>query len=128
MPDMRCMRLRMTRSVERMDGGVGADDGDGLALLDADAVEDLGVGDDFEAADGAVGELGEEGEEGGDAADAGDDAGLLGDDGAGGAQGRVDGEGGGDVVGGLVLDEGGFEEGGDAAALPVHGGILRSSH
>ena len=61
-------------------GGVGADDGDGLALADADAVEDLGVGDDFEAAGGF--HFSVEREEGGDAADAGDDAGLLGDDGA----------------------------------------------
>ena len=54
MPDMRCIRLRMTRSVERMAGGVGADDGDGLAFADVDAVEDLGVGDDFEAAGAAL--------------------------------------------------------------------------
>ena len=94
-------------------------------FLMLDAVEDLRVADDLEPADGLVGELGEEGEEGGDAADAGDHAGLFGDDGAGGAQGGIDGERGGDVVGGLVLEEGGFEEGGDAAGFPVHDGTLR---
>ena len=54
----------MTRSVERRVGGVGADDGDGLAFLDANAVEDLGVADDFEAAKGRRagfgGEVGED--------------------------------------------------------------------
>src|ERR1035441_1299274 len=68
-----------------------------------------------------------EGEERGDAADAGDHAGLLGDDGGSGAQGRIDGEGRGDVAGGFVLEKRGFEEGGDAAGFPVHGRILRCS-
>ena len=33
----------------------------------------------------------------------------------------IDRELGGDVVGGFVLEQGGFEEGGDAAGFPVHG-------
>ena len=45
---------------------------------------------------------------------------LLGKDGGGGAQAGIDGEVSGDVVGGLVLDEGGFEQCGDAAGFPVH--------
>ena len=54
--------------------------------------------------------------------EAGDDAGLLGVDGAGGAEFSVDGECGGDVEGGLVLDECRFENAADALALPIHTG------
>src|SRR6202023_1957396 len=65
-------------------GGVVADDGEGLALLDPDAVGDLGMADDFEAAERGGAAAGEGVEEGGNAAESGDDAGLFGDDGAGG--------------------------------------------
>jgi hypothetical protein len=116
------MRLRMTRSVDA--GGVGANDGNGLAFADVDAVEDFGVGDDLEAADGTVGHFGEEREEGGDATDSGDDAGLFGDDSGGGAQGGIDGEGRGDVVGGLVLEQDGFQDRSDAAGFPIHALML----
>ena len=107
------------------DAGVVADDRQRVALFDADAVEDLRVADDLVAAGGLGVVLGEDFEEAGDAAEAGDDAVLLGDDGAGGAELGVDGERGGEVLGGLVLAEGLFEEGGDAFAFPVHGYPLR---
>ena len=98
-----------------------ADDGYGLVLLHLHAVEDFRVVDDFEAALVVAAELAEDLEDDGDGSGAGDNAGLFGDDRAAGAEAGFDGEGGGDVVGGLVLEEGGFEDGPDALALPIHG-------
>ncbi len=108
--------------------GVGADDGDGLAFFDADAIEDFGVVDDFEAANGRVAgffrERAEDFEDRRDGTEAGDDAGLFGENGAGGAEFAVDGECGGDVVGSLVFDERRFDDAADALALPIHAVIL----
>ena len=60
MPVMRCMRFRITRSVERRARGVVADDGEGLAFFYFDSVEDFGVADDLEAAYGRGGHAAED--------------------------------------------------------------------
>jgi hypothetical protein len=103
--------------------GLIADDGDGLALLHLDPVEDLGVTDDLEPA-GGVADSGEGLEEDGNAAQPRDDTCLFGDDGSGRPQGWGDGEGRRDIVRCLVLGERRFENGANPLALPVHAVIL----
>ena len=91
--------------------------GDGLALAEADSVEDLGMANNFVASARFAVEAGEDVEETRDAADAGEDALLLSEDGRSSAKAGLDGERRGDVAGGLVFDEGLFEDGFNAACL-----------
>ena len=108
------------------DAGIVANDGDDLAGVDADAVEDFGMADDLEAGLrlGAGIEAGIDLKEARDGAEAGDDQLFAGDDGAGGAEIGIDGEMRGGVAGGLVLDEGLLQQCVDAVALPVHNAAI----
>src|SRR5579859_2380124 len=109
--------------------GVVADDGEGLAVVGADAVEDLGMADDFVArlrvsGAGKTVEAAEDFKDARDAAEAGDDQLLAREDGGCGAQVGIDGEAGGGVARSFVFDERLLEEGVDAAIFPVHLGLL----
>jgi hypothetical protein len=91
-----------------------ADDGEGLAVVGADAVEDFGMADDFVAGLGLVlgtlgFETGEDLKDARDAAEAGDDELLAGEYGGRGAQVGVDGEVRGQVAGRFVFGEGLFK-------------------
>ncbi len=85
-----------------------ANDGEHLAGVDADAVEDFRMADDFKAGLrlGALVEAGVDLKEARNGAEAGDDQLFAGDDGAGGEEIGIDGEMRGGVARGLVLLQG----------------------
>ncbi len=111
-----------------------ADDGEDLARVHADAVEDFVMADDFKAGlrlgmrvelRVRMGvETGKDFKQAGDRAEAADDHVLAGDDGGGGAQVGIDGEVGGSVAGGLVFNQGLLQQCVDAGAFPIHKSVV----